>query len=124
MLLYPLKPLEFLILLVIVAIVDIFTSLQKNLLPQYLQPVTYLVVVIVLLFAFFGLVQPAEPRALADTLALVLGVIVILLIFLQDVVIGFSTITANTVIILIGAIVCPFIAGFLYGKASALVPQK
>lgn len=124
MILYPLKPLEFLILLVIVAIVDVFTSIQKNLLPQNLQPVTYLVVVIVLLFAFFGMVRPADPRALAGTLALILGIIVILLIFLQDVVIGFSTITWNTLIILLGALACPFIAGFLYGMASAPVPEN
>ncbi|NMB79972.1 MAG: hypothetical protein GYA23_12865 [Methanomicrobiales archaeon] len=113
---YPLTAFEVLILLVLVFVVDILNSLQKTLLVPFIQPFVYLFMVIVALLSYFLLLRPEEPMALADSLALTLGVIVLILIIMQDIVIGFDTVSWNTIIILLGAIAGPFIAGFLYGK--------
>ena len=71
--LYPLTLVQLIILLVLVAVTDIFTYVQGRVFPASIRPFTYLLFVILALLAFFFVVRPEEWTALAGTLALVFG---------------------------------------------------
>jgi hypothetical protein len=110
---YPLSLVQIAILLVFVAIADVFTYVQGYVVPYSIRPVTYLLFVIVVLLVYFFIVKPKEWMALAGTLALILGVLAIILVIIQDVVIAYQ-ISYRTPIILLGAVIEPYIAGYLY----------
>jgi hypothetical protein len=118
---YPLTPLQFIILLVLVAISDLFTIVQKDLLPDMVRPFSYLLFVIIVLLAFFIIVRPDEPQVLAQTLAIILGVIALVLILIQDVIIVYA-ISWRTAVVLLGAIAGPLVAGYFYAKISPPPP--
>jgi hypothetical protein len=120
---YPLTPLQFIILLVLVAIADLFTIVQKDLLPDMVRPFSYLLFVIIVLLAYFFIVRPDEPEALAQTLAIILGVIALVLILIKDVIIVY-TISWRTAVVFLGAIAGPLVAGYCYAKTRPPAPVK
>ncbi len=111
--LYPLSAVQIALLIVFVAIADVFTYIQGSLVPFAFRPYTYLLFVIVMLVVYFFFVKPENAMALAGTLALVLGVIAIVLVIIQDVVITYQ-LSYRTLIVILGAIIGPYIAGWLY----------
>ena len=112
--LYPLSPIQIALLLVFVAIADVFTYIQGYFVPPSVRPFTYLLFVIVTLLVYFFFVKPNDTMALAGTLALILGVIAIILVIIQDVVIAYA-LSYRTPIVILEAIVGPYIAGWVYG---------
>jgi len=112
--LYHLSPLQIALLIVFVAIADVFTYIQGYFLPIAIRPFTYLLFVIVMLLVYFFFVNPKDAMALAGTLALILGVIAIILVIIQDVVIAY-TLSWRTAVVILGAIIGPYVAGWVYG---------
>jgi hypothetical protein len=110
---YPLSIVQFIILFVLVAIADVFTYAQKYFLPEAVRPFTYIVFIIVVLLFFFFLVRPDRPMVLAQTLCLILGVLAAILIILQDVILIYQ-VSWKTAVVFLGAVISPFIAGYLY----------
>ena len=115
--LYPLSPIQIALLIVFVAIGDLFTYIQGYFVPLPARPFTYLLFVIVMLLVYFSFVNPEDAMALAGTLALILGVLAIVLVIIQDVVIAYQ-LSYRTPIIILGAIIGPYIAGWVYGAMS------
>ena len=111
--LYPLSSVQIALLIVFIAIADLFTYIQGSLVPFTFRPYTYLLFVIVMLLVYFFFVKPVDAMALAGTLGLVLGVIAIILVIVQDVVIAYR-LSYRTPIVILGAIIGPYIAGWIY----------
>jgi hypothetical protein len=120
--LYPLSPVQIALLLVFVAIADVFTYIQGYFVPLPVRPFTYLLFVIVMLLVYFFVVKPKEAMTLAGTLALILGVLVIILVIIQDVVIAY-TISYRTPIVILGAVIGPYVAGYLYSVLARTAEQ-
>ncbi|HUK38597.1 MAG TPA: hypothetical protein VLV30_05735 [Methanomicrobiales archaeon] len=116
--LYPLTLAQVVVMLVLVALADAFTYAQGPLVPLELRPFTYLVFVVLALLLYFFLVRPRDWTALAGTLALVLGVIAIALVTVQDVIIAYR-VSYRTPIVILGAVLGPYVAGWLYGRPAA-----
>jgi len=112
---YSLTAVQVIILLVLVAIADIFTIVQKYFLPQGILPFSYLLFVFIVMLGYFFIIRPDEPMVLAKTLAVILGVIAVVLVLIQDVIIAY-TISWRTGVVLLGAIGGPIVAGYCYGK--------
>jgi hypothetical protein len=112
---YPLQPLQIVVLLVLAALIDIFTILQKPLLPDTVRPFTYLLAALVLILAYFFYVKPDEPMVLASTLAVVLFVLAFVVVLVQNVIIAY-TVSWRTIFTFIGAIVVPFVVAYMYEK--------
>jgi hypothetical protein len=110
---YPLTLAQVVLLLVLVAITDVFTVLQHDLFPEPVRPFTYLAFAFVLMLIFFFIVRPEDPIRLAGTLCVILGVIVLLLILVQDVILA-PQLSWKTIIIFLGAIIPPVAAGCIY----------
>lgn len=110
---YHLTPVQWIIFLVFIAIVNLFTITQRYMVPEMIRPLAYVMVVIVLFLVFFFIIRPDEPPVLSQTLAIILGVIAIMLIILQDVIIAFN-LSWKTVVIFLGAILAPYIDAYLY----------
>ena len=108
------------LLIVLVAITDAFTWAQKYFLPELVRPFTFLLFGIAMILAFFFLVHPEDPALLAKTLCLVLTAITLVLVLVQDVILVYQ-VSWKTIVILVGAVIDPFIAGYLY---SAFRPRK
>jgi hypothetical protein len=101
------------ILIVLIGIADVFTIIQKYIFPEDVRPLTYVAFVILVLLAYFFIVRPGEPMALAGTLAVILGIVSLILILIQDVIIAYQ-ISYRTIIVFLGAVIGPVIAGLLY----------
>jgi hypothetical protein len=110
---YHLTPVQWIILFVLIAIVNLFTITQRYMVPEMIKPLAYVMVVIVLFLVFFFIIRPDEPSVLSQTLAIILGVIAIMLIIIQDVIIAFN-LSWKTVVIFLGAILAPYIDAYLY----------
>ncbi|MFA5001830.1 MAG: hypothetical protein WC502_02515 [Methanolinea sp.] len=110
---YHLTPVQWIILIVFIAIVNLFTITQRYMVPEMIKPLAYVMVVIVLFLVFFFIIRPDEPSVLSQTLAIILGVIAIMLIIIQDVIIAFN-LSWKTVVIFLGAILAPYIDAYLY----------
>jgi len=110
---YRLSPLQWGILILFIALADVFTITQKFVIPEVLRPLAYVLFIIAILLIFFFIVRPEDPVLLAQTLAVLLGVITIVLILIQDVILAFN-LSWKTIVIFLGAILAPFIVGYLY----------
>lgn len=111
---YHLTPVQWVILIVLIALANTFTVTQRYVVPEVLRPVAYVLFLILLILAFFFIVNPVEPLLLAKTLAFILGVIAIVLIVIQDVILA-STLSWKAMVIFLGAVLTPFIAWHIYG---------
>jgi hypothetical protein len=120
---YPLTLLQIIILLILVALIDVFTIVQKDLVPETARPFSYLLVVFIVLLAYFFMVLPGEPMVLATTLAVTLGIIALVLILVQDVIIAY-TISWRTGIVILGAVAGPLVAGYCYAKICPPAPAQ
>jgi hypothetical protein len=120
---FPLKPLQIIVLLVLAALLDIFTIIQRPLLPDTVRPFTYLFAALILILAYFIYVRPDEPMVLASTLAVALFAIAFVVVLIQNVIIT-NTISWRTFFTFVGAIVCPFIVGYIYEKIQGTVSGK
>ena len=110
---YPLSPIHWVLLLILVAITDVFTIVQKYFVPEIARPVVYIIFVIVVLIAFFFIVRPEEPMVLAQTLCIILSTITLVLVLVQDVILTFS-LSWKTFIVVLGPFLGPWIAAFIY----------
>jgi hypothetical protein len=110
---YPLSPGHWILFLVIVALADVCTIVQRYVVPEIFRPITYGAIVIILFLVFFFIVRPSEPMVLAQTLSVVLGVITLLLILVQDVILTYN-LSWKAIVIFLGAILGPIIAGYLF----------
>jgi hypothetical protein len=113
---YPLTTKEALLLIVIFITGYVFTEVQHYFVDEALRPYTYVIAVLVLLFAFFVFVGPADPVALAKFLAVLLGGIVAVIIVVEDFLIR-QNYSWRVAIVLGGAVLCPLIAGWIYRLA-------
>jgi len=123
--LYPLRPVEIILLLVFIAFADLFTYIQAYFLPADVRPFTYLLFVVVVLLVYFFFVAPKDWMALAGTLALIVGIIAIILVVIQDVLISYH-LSWRTLVVILGAVIGPYVAGWLYGvlvKPRQGIPQ-
>jgi len=120
---YHLTILQFIILLCLIAIADVFTIVQTNFLPASVRPFSYLLFVVLVLIAFFFIVKPDNPMVLAQTLAVILGIIALILILIQDVILAYN-LSWRTAIVLLGAVAGPVAAGYCYMKICAPAPAK
>jgi hypothetical protein len=111
---YPLAKKEYALLVVIFIAGYLFTELQYLLIPEATRPFSYLLAVTVLLLLFFSLVKPERPYELARFLAVLLGAIVAVIIVIEDIIIR-HTLSYKLAVVLGGAIICPLVAGSLYG---------
>jgi hypothetical protein len=110
---YHLSLVQWILLLIIVGVADIFTVAQRYVIPEILRPLTYFVIVIVLLLVYFFIVHPSEPMVLAQTLSVILGAITIVLILIQDVILTYS-LSWKTIVVFMDAVLGPVIAGYLF----------
>ncbi|HTY53535.1 MAG TPA: hypothetical protein VMB35_10140 [Methanomicrobiales archaeon] len=115
--LYPLRPIEIVLLLVFIAFADLFTYIQAYFLPADIRPFTYLLFVVVVLLVYFLFVRPKDWSALAGTLALVVGIIAIILVVIQDALISYH-LSWRTLVVILGAVIGPYVAGWLYGAIA------
>jgi len=111
---YHFTPVQWAILIVLIALANTFTVTQRYVVPEVLRPVAYVLFLILLILALFFIVSPVEPLLLAKTLAFILGVIAIVLIVIQDVILA-STLSWKAMVIFLGAVLAPFIAWHIYG---------
>jgi hypothetical protein len=120
---YPLTAVQFVILLFLVTIADVFTVVQKYFLPEIVRPFSYLLFVVLVLLVFFCIVTPDEPMVLAQTLTVILGAITVILILIQDVLIA-HTLSWRTGVVFFGAIAGPLLAGYCYLKIHTPASAK
>jgi len=120
---YHLSIVQWILLLIIVALADGFTISQRYVIPELFRPLTYFVIVIVLLLVYFFIVHPSEPILLAQTLSVILGVITIVLILIQDVILTYS-LSWKTIVIFMGAVLSPVIAAYLFKVIHAPESSK
>ena len=111
---YPLTTKESLLLLFIFIVGYAFAEVQHFFVPDAILPFTYIVAILFLLLAFFAFVKPADPVALGSFLAVLLGGIVAVIIVIEDFLIRHNY-SWRVAIVLGGAILCPLLAGWLYG---------
>ncbi len=93
-------------------------AVDQELLPQRALMSIFLVLLLALLMGFFAFVRPAQPFALARTLAVVLGPIVIVLIVIQHVIVRFD-LSSKSGIVLGSTLVAPFVVAEFYRLAAA-----
>lgn len=120
---FPLKPLQIIVLLVLAALLDFIAIIQRAMLPDTIRPFTYLLAGLILILAYFFYVRPDEPMVLASTLAVALFAITFVIVLVQDVIIAY-TLSWRTFFTFAGAIVCPFIVGYIYEKIPGTVSGK
>jgi len=112
---FPLKWKEYLILVIIFALLYIFTITQKLYLPEHIRPFTLLVVVIAGMYLFFQIVKPLSPYKLSRFLSFWFGLIVAVIIIILHVIIRHD-ISYKAVVIFSVTVASPFIVGFIYKK--------
>lgn len=121
--LYPLSGKEALLLLLVFVMSGIFSHMQPYFIAPSLIPYTYVLFLFLLLLAYFPIVRPADPLALAKFLAMVLGAIYAVMIVLVEV-IGRHNFSPGSIVVLAGAILSPLIAGWLYGLLLPPRPSR
>jgi hypothetical protein len=110
---YPLTITEALLLLVVFLASGVFSRIQPYFVAPSLLPFTYVLFLFLLLLAYFPIVRPAEPLALAKFLAVILGAIYAVMILLIEVIARHNSSWAGAVV-LAGAILAPLVAGGIY----------
>ena len=115
--LYPLKFREYSILTILFIIGYLLTVSQKYFIPLYIRPFTFFIIAIVVFYLFFLIIRPKEQIELSNTLALMLSMVTLVIIYIQHIVITFD-LSWKAVIILLGTILGPYISGYLYKKTK------
>ncbi len=110
---YPLTGKEAVFLLLVFVMTGIFSHFQPYFIVPSLVPYTYVLFLFLLLLAYFPVVRPADPRALAKFLALVLGAIYAVMILLIEI-IGRHNYSMGSIVVLVGVVLSPLIAGWIY----------
>ncbi|MDD1686994.1 hypothetical protein [Methanoregula sp.] len=114
---YPFTTKEAMLLLLVFMMSGVFSYLQQYFVPPSLIPYTYVLFLLLLLLAYFPVVRPADPLALARFLSVLLGVIYAAMILLREFVIR-QNYSPGSVVIIAGAIIAPLVAGWLYHLAA------
>lgn len=110
---YPLTIKEALLLLLVFLASGIFSRVQPFFVAPSLLPFTYVLFLFLLLLAYFPIVRPGDPLALARFLAVVLGAIyAVMILFIE--VIGRHNYSWAGAVVLAGAILAPLVAGGIY----------
>lgn len=120
---YPLTTAQIIILIFLITVADINTIMQKLVFSETLRLFVYLFFLTFTVLAFFLVVKPDEPMALAKTLSVILCVATLILILIQDV-IAAQSVSWRTGILLLGAVMAPVAAGYCYGRIYARTPAK
>jgi hypothetical protein len=110
---YPLTIKEALLLLAVFFASGIFSRIQPYFVAPSLIPFTYVLFLFLLLLAYFPIVRPADPLALARFLAVILGAIYAVMILVIEVIARHNYSWAGAVV-LAGAILAPLVAGGIY----------
>jgi hypothetical protein len=110
---YPLTSRDYALLLAVFIGGYIFTEAGSIFIPEQVRPFTYLLAVLLLLFAFFFRVKPAEPVELGKFPAIILGAIGAVIIMIEDFLIRHNY-SSKVLIVLAGAVLIPLVAGYLY----------
>ncbi len=110
---YPLTGKEAVFLLLVFVMTGIFSHFQPYFIVPSLVPYTYVLFLFLLLLAYFPVVRPADPLALAKFLALVLGAIFAVMIVLVEI-IGRHNYSMGSIVVLVGVVLSPIIAGWIY----------
>ena len=113
---YPLTGKEAALLLIVFAMSGIFSFFQQYFIAPSLLPFTYVLFLTLLLIAYFPIVRPADPFALAKFLSVILFAIYAAMIVLREFIIRHNY-TWGSAIILAGAVLAPLIAGGFYSHA-------
>jgi hypothetical protein len=95
-----------------------FTMTQKYYLPSTVRPFTFLLAVLAIYLFSFWLIRPRRPLALANTLALVFGLIVLALIIVQDIIL-MHYFSWRTLIVFFGTVLIPYLAGYIFERLKA-----
>jgi len=118
---YPLTTKEALLLLAVFLISGIFSNLQQYFVEPALRPFTYDLALLLIMLAYYPAAKPARPLELAKFLAVLIGGIFALMIVLKDVIIQ-QNISWSIVVLLVGAVLCPLVAGWLYSLVAEHLP--
>lgn len=110
---YPLTNRDWFLLLAVFIVGYISTEVQQYFIPEEIRPFTYLLAVFLLFLAFFCMVKPAEPVELGKFLATILGMVVAVIIVIEDFLIRHNN-SYKVAIVLAGAVLIPLLAGYLY----------
>ena len=110
---YPVTVKEAVLILIVFLAAGTFSHLQQYFISPALVPFTYVLVLLLLLLAFFPVAKPKDPLALSKFLAVALGAIYAVMIVLQEIIIRQNYSWAS-VVVLAGAVLSPLVAGGLY----------
>ena len=111
--LYPFTLREAVLILLIFFASGIFSHVQQYFIAPSLRPFTYVLVLFLLMLSFYPAARPADPAALARSLALLLGAIFAILILVLEVLIRHNYAWSSAVV-LAGVVICPLAAGWIY----------
>jgi len=113
---YPLTVKEAVFLLLVFVMSGIFSYLQPYFIAPSLIPFTYVLFLLLLLLAYFPIVRPVDPMALAKFLSVLLGAIYAAMIVIREFVIR-QNYSWHSIVVIAGVIVSPLIAGWCYRLA-------
>jgi hypothetical protein len=105
---------DWLALVALIVIGRGWIAVDQAFLPQRALMPVFLALLVALMAGFFVCVRPAQPLALARTLAVTLGPLVAVLIVIQHVIVGFD-LNYKHGIVLGSTLVVPFVVAGVYG---------
>ena len=90
-----------------------FTITQKYYIPGAIRVYTYLAMVAIMYSLIFALIAPKKPVELANSLAVIFGALVVVIIIVQDIMIKYQ-LSWRTPIIFLAVVVIPYLAMWVY----------
>lgn len=100
-----------------------FTITQKYFIPGPVRLYSYLLMVLVMYYLIFVLIHPKAPARLANSLAVIFGVVVLAVIIIQDVMI-MHIVSWRTPVILLAVIVIPYLMLLIYKAPASKTPKR
>jgi hypothetical protein len=120
---YPFTPKEAILLLLVFVASGIFSYLQPLFVEPAMLPFTYVLVLLLLLMAYFPVAKPGDPLELSRFLAVLFGLIFGAMIVIKEFIIK-QNYSWQSGILFVGAVLCPLVAGWLYHLATARRPRS
>jgi hypothetical protein len=114
---YKLKLSDIIVLAVLFILGYFFTETQKYFVPAYWRVYSYLAMVAVMYSVIFALIAPKKPMELANSLAVVFGVVVLAIILIEDIMIK-HLFSWRTIVVFLGVVVVPYTSAWAYLKSK------
>jgi hypothetical protein len=115
--LYKFKLSDVAVLVVLFILGYLYTEFQHYLFSSpTVRVYSYLAMVAVMYSLIFALIAPKEPMELANSLAVIFGVIVLAIIIVQDFMI-LHIVSWRTPIVFLAVVIIPYLAAWMYKKA-------